>query len=115
MPPNGSGGCGRRRSPMPRVWHLPEPSGRSKAFCMGRYRGNRPAIEALVRETEVHRDLYVDPEIFDLEMEHLFANTWVYVGHDSQVPRQGDYFTTTIGNQPIVMVRHTDNSVRVLY
>jgi benzoate/toluate 1,2-dioxygenase alpha subunit len=82
---------------------------------MGRYRGNRPAIEALVRETEVHRDLYVDSEIFDLEMEHLFANTWVYVGHDSQVPRQGDYFTTTIGSQPIVMVRHTDGSVRVLY
>ena len=82
---------------------------------MDRYRGNRQAIAALVRETEVHRDLYVDPEIFALEMEHLFANTWAYVGHESQVPSQGDYFSTTIGEQPIVMVRHGDDSIRVLY
>ena len=54
---------------------------------IGKYRGNRQAISALVRETEVHRDLYLDQELFELEMEHLFANTWIYVGHDSQVPK----------------------------
>jgi phenylpropionate dioxygenase-like ring-hydroxylating dioxygenase large terminal subunit len=82
---------------------------------MSRYRGNLSAIAALVRETEVHRDLYTDPEIFDLEMEHLFANTWIYVGHESQVPRSGDYFTTTIGREPVIMVRHSDDSIHVLY
>jgi benzoate/toluate 1,2-dioxygenase subunit alpha len=82
---------------------------------MDKYRGNRQAIAALVRETEVHRDLYVDPEVFALEMEHLFANTWIYVGHESQVPRKGDYFSTTIGDQPILLVRHTDDSLHVLY
>jgi phenylpropionate dioxygenase-like ring-hydroxylating dioxygenase large terminal subunit len=82
---------------------------------MDRYRGNPEAIRALVRETEVHRDVYIDQEVFDLEMEHLFANTWNYVGHDSQVANTGDYFTTTIGAQPIIMVRHTDGTVRVLY
>ena len=53
---------------------------------MTRYRGNAEAVRDLVRETEVHRDVYIDEEVFQLEMEHLFANTWVYVGHDSQVP-----------------------------
>ena len=53
---------------------------------MGQYRTNTAAVRDLVRETEVHRDVYVDEEIFELEMEHLFANAWVYVGHDSQVP-----------------------------
>ncbi len=48
-------------------------------------------------------------------MEHLFANTWVYVGHDSQVPNAGDYYGTTIGKQPVMMVRHTDGVVHVLY
>ena len=38
----------------------------------------------------------------------MFANTWIYVGHDSQVPNAGDYYGTTIGNQPMLMVRHTD-------
>ena len=82
---------------------------------MARYRDNPQAVRALMRETEVHKAMFNDPEIFELEMEHLFANTWVYVGHDSQVPRPGDYITTTVGNQPVVMVRHSDQSVRVLY
>ena len=82
---------------------------------MGRFNGNAAAVHDLVRETEVHRDVYVDQEVFDLEMEHLFANTWIYVGHDSQVPNPGDYYGTTIGTQPVMMVRHTDGVVHVLY
>jgi phenylpropionate dioxygenase-like ring-hydroxylating dioxygenase large terminal subunit len=82
---------------------------------MSRYADNPAAVDALVRPTEVHRDVYVDPEIFDLEMKHLFANTWVFVGHDSQAPNPGDYFTTEIGRQPIVMVRHMDGEIHVLY
>lgn len=82
---------------------------------MAKYRDNPDAIRALLRETEVHKDLFIDDELFDLEMERLYANTWVYVGHDSQVPNPGDYITTTVGNQPVVMVRHSDRSVRVLH
>lgn len=82
---------------------------------MDRYRDNPAAIAALVRDTEVHKDCYIDPEVFALEMQHLFANTWVYVGHASQVPKPGDYFATTVGDQPVVMVRHTDQSIKVLY
>ncbi len=82
---------------------------------MSRYRHNPEAVAALVREAEVHRDVYIDDEIFQLEMENLFATTWVFVGHESQVPNSGDYFTTMIGNQPILMVRHSDNTIKVLY
>ncbi|TPQ44698.1 oxidoreductase [Prosthecomicrobium hirschii] len=82
---------------------------------MAKYRGNVEAVRGLVRETEVHRDLYVDQELFELEMEHLFANTWVYVGHDSQVPNAGDYYGTTVGTQPVLMVRNGNGDVNVLY
>lgn len=82
---------------------------------MSRYRDNPDALAALVRDAEVHRDVYTDPEVFTLEMERLFANTWVFVGHDSQVPNPGDYFGTTIGAQPVLMVRHSDGVVHVLY
>ncbi len=81
----------------------------------GRYRHDPAAIRALVRDREVHKDLFVDEEIFQLEMERLFARTWIYVGHASQVPKVGDYYTTTVGDQPVVMVRHTDGSIRVLH
>ena len=79
------------------------------------YRDNPQALQALIRPTEVHRDIFVDEEVFQLEMEHLFANTWVYVGHASQVPQPGDYYTTTVGDQPVVMVRHNDGSIKVLH
>ena len=82
---------------------------------MSKYNASAAVVHDLVHETEVHRDVYVDQEIFDLEMEHLFANTWIYVGHDSQVPHAGDYYGTTIGKQPVMMVRHTDGVVHVLY
>jgi benzoate/toluate 1,2-dioxygenase alpha subunit len=82
---------------------------------MTRYRGNPQAIRDLIRPTEVHRDVYIDPEVFQLEMEHLFANTWVYVGHASQIPNPGDYVTTEIGRQPVLMSRHSDGTIHVLY
>lgn len=82
---------------------------------MRRYDQNPEAIRALVRDCEVHRDLFIDQELFELEMKHLFANVWVYVGHASQVPKPGDFYATTIGDQPVVMVRHTDASIRVLH
>jgi len=82
---------------------------------MTRYAGNAAALRALVRDQEVHRDVYVSEEVFQLEMEHMFPNSWVYVGHDSQVPNPGDYFGTTIGTQPVLMVRHTDGKVHVLH
>ena len=53
----------------------------------------------------VHRDLYLSEEVFRLEQEHFFANTWNYVGHDSQMPKAGDYLTVEIGGRPLIVVR----------
>jgi len=82
---------------------------------MTRYRDNPSALRSLVRGGEVHRDLYTSREIFELEMERLWHSAWVYVGHDSQVPAPGDYCTTEIAGQPLVMTRAADGEVRVLY
>lgn len=79
------------------------------------YRSNpKEAVSALVRPDRVHRDLYISPEVYALEQEHFFANTWNYVGHDSQVPNAGDYITVEIAGRPLIAVRHEDGSVRVL-
>ncbi|WP_299351094.1 Rieske 2Fe-2S domain-containing protein [uncultured Shimia sp.] len=82
---------------------------------MGNNTTDADAIRALVQQHQVHRDTYIDKEIYELEMKHLFSNTWVFVGHDSQTLTQGDYITTQIGNQPVIMVRHTDDQIYVLY
>jgi phenylpropionate dioxygenase-like ring-hydroxylating dioxygenase large terminal subunit len=72
-------------------------------------------IGALVEADRVHRDIYLSEEIFALEQRHFFADTWSYIGHASQVPEPGDYLTQEIAGLPLVMVRQTDGSIRVLY
>ncbi len=37
-------------------------------------------IEGLVQPTRLHRNLYTDPEIFDLEMERIWGRSWIYIG-----------------------------------
>ena len=78
------------------------------------YRDNPEAVRALVQPDRVHRDLYIDPELFALEQAHFFANTWNYVGHDSQLPKPGDYLRAEIAGQPLIVVRHSDDTIRVL-
>jgi len=73
------------------------------------------AIRDLVKTDRIHRDIYIDPELFELEMERIFGRAWIYVGHDSQVAKPGDYLATTIGRQPIVLSRHSDGTIHVLY
>ena len=82
---------------------------------MTKYSNNPQAIAALVQPNQVHKDTYISDEIYALEMEHLFTSAWVFIGHESQVPNHGDYYTTQIGDQHVVMVRHSNASIQVLY
>ena len=83
-------------------------------MTMTSYRNNPEAVRALVQADRVHRDLYISQELYELEQQHFFANTWNYVGHDSQIPNAGDYLTVEIAGRPLIAVRHTDGDVKVL-
>jgi benzoate/toluate 1,2-dioxygenase subunit alpha len=76
--------------------------------------GDAERLAGLIEPGRVHRDVYTEPEIFELEMERIFGRAWLFVGHASQVARPGDYITTELGRQPIIMVRHRDGAVHVL-
>jgi phenylpropionate dioxygenase-like ring-hydroxylating dioxygenase large terminal subunit len=62
----------------------------------------------------VHTDAYVSAEVFDLEMRRIFERTWVYVAHESQISTAGDFVTTTIGTQPVIVTRDARGEVHVL-
>jgi phenylpropionate dioxygenase-like ring-hydroxylating dioxygenase large terminal subunit len=72
-------------------------------------------ITSLVRTGAVHRSLYDDPAIFELELDRIFGTAWVYVGHESQVKEPGDYFCTHVGRKPIVIVRGPDKALHALH
>jgi benzoate/toluate 1,2-dioxygenase subunit alpha len=81
---------------------------------MNRYADDPAAIRGLIRPDSIHRDVYLEPELFELEMTRLWRRAWIYVGHDSQVPLAGDFYSTQIGREPVIMVRGADSQVRVL-
>jgi benzoate/toluate 1,2-dioxygenase subunit alpha len=65
---------------------------------------------AVVEDDEVgsfrcRRDVFTDPDLFQLEMKHIFEGNWVYLAHESQIPENNDYLTTWIGRQPIIITR----------
>ncbi|MFW7345593.1 aromatic ring-hydroxylating dioxygenase subunit alpha [Pigmentiphaga sp. D-2] len=65
-------------------------------------------IASLIRDASVHSSLYADPAIFDREMETIFGQGWVYVGHASEIPRRGDYVRRTMGLEPVLLIRGAD-------
>ncbi len=82
---------------------------------MPTYRDRPEAIRALVEDDRVHRDVYLSDELFALEQERFFAQTWLYVGHTSQVPESGDYWSLELAGRPVMMVRQPGGAVRVFY
>lgn len=68
----------------------------------------------LIEPGRVHRRVYTDPDIFEMEMERIFGRAWIFVGHDSMIPEPGDYITAEIGRQPVILVRNSDGTPRVL-
>jgi len=70
---------------------------------------------ALVRDARIHGSLYRDPAIFERELEAIWSRVWVYIGHESEVPKPGDYVRRQIGLQPVLMIRGDDGGVRVLF
>jgi benzoate/toluate 1,2-dioxygenase alpha subunit len=56
----------------------------------------------------VDRAIFRNPEIFELEMRHLFEGGWVFLGLASQAAGPHDFFTTTVGRVPVLVMRDAD-------
>jgi phenylpropionate dioxygenase-like ring-hydroxylating dioxygenase large terminal subunit len=74
-----------------------------------------PDLAKCVEPDRVRKEVYTDPQIFDLEMQRIHEKVWIYCGHETQVPKPGDYYTVQIGRQPMILVRGKDKKVHVLY
>ena len=68
---------------------------------------DRPA-EGVFR---VHRDVYADPELFELEIKYIFERTWNFLTLETEIARPHDYITTWIGRTPIVVSRGGDGKI----
>jgi phenylpropionate dioxygenase-like ring-hydroxylating dioxygenase large terminal subunit len=61
----------------------------------------------------VSRELYVNPEIFEQEMEQIFQRCWLFLGHESQLPNPGDFIISRMGTEEVIVVRdRKDHQIR---
>ena len=60
----------------------------------------------------VSRQVYCDREIYDQEQRKIFEHCWLYLGHESQLPRPGNFFTSYMGENPVLVTRIHDGSLR---
>lgn len=59
----------------------------------------------LARGLSLPASWYTDPKVVEQERERIFRRTWQYVGRTEQVSKVGDFFTASVGDIPIVVVR----------
>jgi len=55
--------------------------------------------------------IYNNPEIHRLELRGIFARSWIFVAHESEIPSPGDYVQRYIGHDPWIVVRGEDGQV----
>lgn len=73
------------------------------------------SVAGLVQADRVHRDVYLSARVYALERERLWKRAWVFLGHDSLVPKAGDYYTAEIAGQSLAMLRQADGTVAVMF
>jgi phenylpropionate dioxygenase-like ring-hydroxylating dioxygenase large terminal subunit len=61
----------------------------------------------------ISREIYVNPDIFEQEMEQIFQRCWLFLGHESQLPNPGDFVMSRMGTEEVILVRdRKDNQIR---
>jgi choline monooxygenase len=76
---------------------------------------NEPFETNVARAHTLDAGWYLDPQVFEIEKDRIFARTWQPVAHLSDVARPGDFIATDTAGEPIVVVRDQTGQIRAYY
>src|SRR5580700_11012377 len=79
----------------------------------------RDAILSRLRDrnpaTALERDFYCSKEDYQIDLEMIWYRDWLFVGHDCEVEKPGNYMTVQIGEYPVLIVRDRDGGLRAFH
>ena len=64
-------------------------------------------------EGEISREIFVNEEIYEQEKERIFTRAWLYIGHESQIQNNGDYFVSKMGEESVILTRDFAGKIHV--
>jgi len=77
-----------------------------------------PGLDALIAGQRsgfsLDQPFYADQDIYRRDIERIFFNAWLYVGHVSELPQPGDYFLFEIAGESVILVRDREGKIRAL-
>ena len=59
----------------------------------------------------ISREVFVSGDIYQQEQEQVFARAWLFIGHEAQIPKPGDYFVSSMGEESVILCRDREGEV----
>jgi nitrite reductase/ring-hydroxylating ferredoxin subunit len=72
----------------------------------------RPGLVDL-ESGRISREIFVDEAIYREELERVFTRSWLYVGHETQIPNPGDFFVSGMGEESVILCRDRAGKIHV--
>ena len=63
---------------------------------------------------QISRVIFVSEDIYRQEQEQIFARAWLFIGHESQIPKPGDYFVSSMGEESVILCRDRQDKIHAL-
>ena len=61
----------------------------------------------------VSREIFVNQEIYQQEQEQVFSRAWLFVGHEAQIPKPGDFFVSSMGEESVILCRDREGQIHI--
>jgi len=68
-------------------------------------------IEQQPDDWSLKQEFYKDIAIYELEIEKIYMDSWLFIGHDSEIPNKGDYFVYNLLSESVIVVRGKDDQI----